>query len=300
MVTRGMGRPVTYGFSIDVEEPGDAALLASAPGSTMLAEWETDALLGTLARYGRTATFFIVGNVAETYPGLVRRIAAAGHEVACHGERHVHLHDLGARRLADGLGRTRRRLQDLSGQAVEGFRAPTWSLDRRSAWAVDVLLEAGFRYDSSVFPMRTPLYGEHAAPATPYRLVGEAGALIELPPAVVRFGGLRLPAAGGIYWRVIPAHFMRPLLRRTQSPAVIYVHPWELDEGFRCPPGTAIDARLSMTFGRSRLARMLHQFLAETPVVTLGRLARCVRGPDYRLAPTGLVPVEPTRAEAPA
>lgn len=230
---------------------------------------EMSLLLDLLGQHGVRATFFVLGTVAEDHPEIVRRIAAAGHEVACHALTHDLVHSQAATQYLDRLRQCRALLQDLSGQPVVGHRAPSWSIDRRVPWATDVLLDAGFTYDSSIFPMRTPLYGEPTFPSTPYWLMGRAGRrLLELPPAVRRLGPLTLPYGGGFYWRALPLWLIRSLLAQAEGAQVTYLHPWELNASpIHLPEPVPLLARLVMRYGISRmqrrLDRLLHRFSFE-------------------------------------
>jgi polysaccharide deacetylase family protein (PEP-CTERM system associated) len=212
---------------------------------------ETSALLELLEGYHVQATFFILGTVARDHADLVRRIAGAGHEIASHAWTHDVLRDSTPQRYLDGLHRSRAVLQDLSGQPVLGHRAPSWSIDRGVPWAIEALLEAGFAYDSSVFPMKTPLYGEPGFPTTPCWLAGRDGTrLLEFPPAVRRFGPLSVPFGGGLYWRLLPLWGVEYLLRHANTPAVTYLHPWELNaEPIALPPALPLMPRLALRYG---------------------------------------------------
>lgn len=224
---------------------------------------ETEWLLETLARHGTRATFFVLGRVALRHPGLVTAAAGAGHEIACHGLDHRLLCRLSPAEFQADLRRSRSLLQDLSRQPVLGFRAPTWSLDERSlSWAPEIIAGAGFRYDSSIFPMRTPFYGVAGAPRSPWRhRVGEAD-LPELPPAVARFGPLLIPFGGGIYWRILPTWLISLLLTRSSGPCVFYLHPWELNPA-PVPAGPEIRplARWVLKTGVGRAGRSLERLL---------------------------------------
>jgi polysaccharide deacetylase family protein (PEP-CTERM system associated) len=197
----------------------------------------TEALLERFARHGVRATFFLLGDVARRHPALARRIAGGGHEIACHGMTHRPLWALDRESFRAELRAFRAALRDATGaDAAIGFRAPTFSLDRRTAWALEVLHEEGFRYDSSVFPARSSLYGVPGAPLGIYRPDARdlarhdpAGPIVEFPVAVAAFGPLRVPAAGGFYLRALPWGALRALLDRIARtrPFALYLHPWE-------------------------------------------------------------------------
>lgn len=181
-------------------------------------------------------TFFVLGWVAKSHPPLVRAIADRGHEVASHGMSHRLAYEQTPAQFLDETSRSRKLLQDLSGQSVTGYRCASFSIDRRNLWALDVLAETGFEYDSSLFPIRHDRYGIPGAPRRIHRVRTPNGeTLIEVPPSTVRIGKLILPVAGGGYLRLLPAAVTRWAIRRLNDhdrmPAVIYVHPWEIDPG---------------------------------------------------------------------
>lgn len=231
-----------HALSIDVEEWYHAELVrARVPAESRVSQAleATTPILQLLARYGAKATFFVVGEVAQACPKLVREIVRQGHELGCHGFSHRPLWEMTPAILAQELREYQMLMREIIGAAVElaGFRAPTFSLDVRTAWAVDVLAEFGYRYDSSVFPCKTYLYGVANAPDTPYRLSSAdvsrpdpAGRLIEFPMSVCRIGGVRIPVSGGAYLRLLPMPVLEACLRRIERerPFVLYVHPWEV------------------------------------------------------------------------
>ncbi len=198
-------------------------------------------ILGLLRRHALRATFFVLGDVAARFPELVRDIAADGHELASHGMTHRPLWALDRETFRAELRESRAAMRAATGRDdVIGFRAPTFSLDRSTAWALSVLREEGFLYDSSVFPMRVRLYGVAGAPAGIYRpAAGDlaahdpAGALVEFPVATDAIGPVRLPVAGGFYLRALPAWLLQSALDRVaaERPFNLYLHPWE------CAPG---------------------------------------------------------------
>ena len=197
----------------------------------------TQPVLDLLARRRVRATFFVVGEVLEREPDLVRRIAGSGHEVGCHGWSHRPLWDLDPASFREELARFRAAMAQLGLPPAVGYRAPTFSLGPGTAWALGELAAAGYRYDTSLFPRRMGLYGVPGAPLQPYRPAGDGlcrhdprGALIEFPLAAWRVFGVTVPVAGGFYLRALPFPFLRAGLRRIQAegrPFVLYLHPWE-------------------------------------------------------------------------
>ncbi len=195
-------------------------------------DWTIPLLLDVLASAQVRATFFVLGWVARRHPRLVRQVADAGHEVASHGYWHQHLSRMTPAGLRLDLEASRRALEDIVAAPVTGYRAPTFSLTRRTAWAAEVVAEQGFAYDSSVFPIYHDRYGVPGAPAEPWWLETRSGRLLELPPLTLGSSRLKLPAAGGGYLRLLPSVLVRGAVRWANAqgrPAVLYVHPWELD-----------------------------------------------------------------------
>ena len=225
-----------------------------------------DRLLGLLARHGATGTFFTLGWVAERQPAMVQAIAASGHEVASHGYDHRRVTELTPAQFRDQVRRTKAVLEDLSGQPCLGYRAPNYSIVPGREWALDILLEEGHRYDSSLFPIRRPGYGYAAGGRDPHWLMRPAGRLLEVPPATVRWMGVNLPAAGGAYFRLLPPILVHAALRaaaRRGQPGTFYLHPWEYDPAqprVPVPPLTRIRhyGGLGGTWGR--LDRLLSAF----------------------------------------
>lgn len=199
-------------------------------------EAATRRLLDLLAGAGATASFYVVGEIARSHPALVRAIHKAGHELGSHSWDHRRVHRFTPEAFREDLLRSKDALEQATGAPVVGFRAPTFSVVRETGWAIDVLADAGFEYDSSVFPVRHDRYGIPEAPRGPFLAVGRERELLELPPVTYRIGGLNLPVAGGGYFRLFPLGFMRAGLRqvaRSEPPAVgmLYFHPWEFDPG---------------------------------------------------------------------
>ncbi|HVW26461.1 MAG TPA: DUF3473 domain-containing protein [Polyangiaceae bacterium] len=224
-------------FSVDVEEWFHSNFESAKPMDTRAlprrAESGVARVIDALAESGSRATFFVLGEVAEEQPEIVRRIAAAGHEVACHSYTHALLSEQTPAAALRDLTRARSLLEDLAGARVRGFRAPSWSITEKNLWALDVIAEAGFTYDSSIFPGRTYLYGIEGAPRAPYRLTTPAGnELVEVPPSTLGIGKVRLGVGGGFYLRVLPLWVHQHVCDRELAsgrPFMAYIHPRELD-----------------------------------------------------------------------
>ena len=196
-------------------------------------EANTTRILDMFAAAGVTGTFFTLGWVAERHPALVRRIVADGHELASHGYYHRLAHEQSPADFATDVGDARRLLEDVGGVAVQGYRAPTFSINTRNPWAFDVLEEQGYRYSSSIYPIHHDLYGMPSAPRFPYHPDGRK--LLEIPMTTVRLGGRNMPCAGGGYFRLLPYEVFRAGLRRfnktENASGMFYTHPWEIDAG---------------------------------------------------------------------
>jgi len=227
----------------------------------------TERLLDLFDRSEVQTTFFVLGCVAEKHPGLVETIARRGHEIGSHGRSHELIHDQSPKAFRSELERSRSLLQDLSGQPVEGHRAASFSIGRRNLWALDIVAETGFRYDSSLFPVHHDRYGMPQARREIHRLTTPSGnTLIEFPPSTWSLMGHNLPIAGGGYLRLYPLGLTRLAIRRLNlggQPAMVYVHPWEVD-----PHQPRISAPLKSRFrhyvglnGTARkLSNLLHRF----------------------------------------
>ena len=269
-------------FTADIEpsptDPGRTRHLAA-----------TAALLDLLDESGARGTFFILGEVADSTPWLVRDIAARGHEVASHNQSHRELARLGPARLREEAHRARATLQDLSGQPVPGFRAPYFSLTARTEWAAEALLEAGHRYSSSVLPARGFLCNHPTAPRHPF--AWPCG-LLELPAPVARLGPLRLPALGGMYLRYLPGFDLRRMLRQLEGPlAWTYCHPYDIDtaEPFHRAAEIGPLGSFFLWANRAPTARRLRAMLAGRASIPLAeRLeeARALAGLPPALSPS--------------
>jgi polysaccharide deacetylase family protein (PEP-CTERM system associated) len=215
-------------------------------------------LLDKLGRHETRATFFIVGKVARHSPGLVRAIHRAGHEVASHSWDHRRLHRHTPASFREDVRRSKDALEQITGQAVLGYRAPTFSVVRETAWALDTLAELDLAYDSSIYPVRHDRYGVSQAPRGPFLARGSCHAILELPPATLRILGLNLPTGGGGYFRLFPLCLMERAIRQaarqcTPPVVMLYFHPWEFDpEQHRLPLGWLSRFRTYVGIRRSR------------------------------------------------
>ncbi|HKW36630.1 MAG TPA: XrtA system polysaccharide deacetylase [Burkholderiales bacterium] len=272
-------------FTVDVEDYFQVEGFAQAIDRN---SWEgfrtrvgasTSTLLELLARRGVHATFFVLGWVARKHPEIVRQIAAAGHEVASHGMSHRLVYTQTPEEFRRETRDAKALLEDLAQRPVEGYRAATYSITRRSLWALDILCEEGFRYDSSIFPMRHDRYGIPDAEPTPHVLTAPGGGrLVEFPISVLRYRGAKVPVAGGGYFRLFPYRFTRWALRRLneqQQEFVFYIHPWEVDpEQPRVGEAGALSRfRHYLNLGRcaERLGRLLEDFEFDTMRSVLAR-----------------------------
>ncbi len=297
-------QPIVNAFTVDVEDYYQVSAFESVVGR---AEWDgypsrveanTDRLLGILGEFGVRGTFFVLGWEAERRPGMVRRIAAAGHEVASHGYDHRLVYDQTPVEFRDDVRNAKHLLEDTTGRAVTGYRAPSFSITRRSLWALDVLAEEGFAWDASIFPIHHDRYGIPNAPRHPFsvrqfskvgpglnseaKMLAEPGlgsarqtvgappeqrGLIEIPASTIRLAGQNLPVGGGGYFRLLPYRWTSWSIRRVNTregrPVVFYVHPWEVDpKQPRLSAGRLSRLRHYRNLGKTepRLRRLLREF----------------------------------------
>jgi polysaccharide deacetylase family protein (PEP-CTERM system associated) len=232
----------------------------------------TQHLLRLLRSGGVVATFFVLGAVADQHPALIEAIAAEGHEIGVHGYHHRFIHKLTPAAFDEELGRSIEAVMRITGAPPLGHRAPYFSVNATTPWAFERMAAHGLVYDSSVFPTRNMLYGFPGAPRLPYRMA-EYG-LWELPASTMRVAGRNWPMAGGFYVRALPYGVIRAALRRLQragEPAILYVHPWELDLGQRYSQVTARE-RVTHYWGRNGLAAKLEQMFDEFSFTTMRAL----------------------------
>jgi polysaccharide deacetylase family protein (PEP-CTERM system associated) len=225
----------------------------------------TERVLAIFAEANVKATFFVLGWVAQRAPALIRAIAAAGHEVACHGMSHQLVYKQSRDVFFKETRDSKSMLEDLVGAKVRGYRAASYSITQQSLWALDVLMELGFEYDSSIFPVRHDIYGMRHAPRRPFR--PGVGELLEVPLTTVEVLGNRLPCGGGGYFRILPYAFFKWALTRVNNvdrlPSVFYFHPWEIDPAQpRLPGGWRSRFRhyYNLKQTEPRLRRLLSEF----------------------------------------
>jgi polysaccharide deacetylase family protein (PEP-CTERM system associated) len=269
-------------FTVDVEEYFQVNAFESvAPRD----EWPNypsrvgrsiDRLLDAMDRHGATGTFFVLGWIAKYRPEVVRRIVDAGHEIASHGYWHRRVTSLSPAEFRDDLRASKYALEDLAGAPVVGYRAPSFSIIPGYEWAFDVLLEEGFRYDSSLFPIRRRGYGYPGASREPNVISRHAGNLAEFPLATTEFGGVTIPAAGGGYLRQFPFSVIRRAFQEATargSAATFYIHPWEIDpEQPRLP--VSLLTRVRHYRGLGTTLPRIKQLLAEFRFTSIGAALR--------------------------
>lgn len=291
-----VGQPLNC-MTIDVEEYFHAEAFS---GCLPREDWDdcerraspfVERIAELLERYRAPATFFVLGWMAERMGPLLRRLHAQGHEIACHGDQHDHLSRMTAQSLRDDLKRSCARIEDAVGLRPVGYRAPTFSVTRQTAWALDVIIEHGFQYDASIFPIRHDRYGVPNAPTVPFWAVAPSGArILELPPLTIDCGALRVPVGGGGYLRLLPGAVLRRSIlarQRRAEPTVVYFHPWEMDpEQPRMKVGALSQwrHRVNMSTTEPKIERLLSEFR----YVTMRQLAERVRKdaalPAYNVA----------------
>jgi polysaccharide deacetylase family protein (PEP-CTERM system associated) len=232
----------------------------------------TELLLEVLRAHRVQATFFVLGYVADRYPALIERIKSDGHEIGVHGYYHRFVSRLTPDEFARDLEQSIRAVERITGEMPLGHRAPYFSVNAGTPWIFDILQAQGLRYDSSFFPIRTFLYGYAEAPRFPFRLAGSG--LVEFPVSTVRFGRVNWPIAGGLYLRTFPYAFVRwgiARLNRQGHPAIMYLHPWELDLGYRYD-GVTPRERVTHYHGRRGLVEKLQRLFTDFQFCSLRTL----------------------------
>lgn len=271
MIARPQSGPVVNAMTIDVEDYFQVSAFERHiqredwDGRDCRIERNVERILGLLDQHRAKATFFTLGWIAERYPHVVRDIAARGHEVASHGYGHQRVTDLAESAFRVDVMRTKALLEDISGAPVTGYRAPSFSIGAGNLWALDCLADAGYRYSSSVYPIRHDHYGMPDAPRFAHRR--DCG-LTEIPVTTARVLNRNLPAGGGGYFRLLPYVVSRSMIRsvnaRDREAAIFYFHPWEIDREQPRVAGIGAKTRFRhyVNLGRTerRLERLLHDF----------------------------------------
>jgi polysaccharide deacetylase family protein (PEP-CTERM system associated) len=277
------GTPPTNGLSVDVEDWFHVGAFeevierGSWDAQSDRVERNCDQILEMFAEAEVSATFFTLGWVAQRHGALLRRIAAAGHEIASHGWDHARVFTLDAKSFAADLERSRKVLEDATGAPVTGYRAPSFSIDRRTPWAYMVLAEQGYAYSSSVAPVVHDHYGWRDAPRFAFKPLPWSE-LIELPVTTAELAGRRMAAGGGGFFRVLPYAFsrwaIRQVNRREGRAAVFYFHPWEIDPGQPRVADAPLKSRLRHYSRIEGMADKLRQLVHEFPWGRMDVLAR--------------------------
>jgi polysaccharide deacetylase family protein (PEP-CTERM system associated) len=246
------GTVIRNAMTIDVEDYFQVSAFAphiardSWPTRECRVEANIDRILAILAEGKVEATFFTLGWIAERYPDMVRRIVAGGHELASHGYGHLRASDQTRAEFTDDITRSKALLEDIGGQEVLGYRAPSFSIGAANLWALDALKEAGYRYSSSIYPIKHDHYGMPDAPRFAFYPNGPDG-LLEVPITTVQLMGRNLPAGGGGYFRLLPYALSRWLMKQVneadRQSAIFYFHPWEIDPGQPRPEGVGAKSR---------------------------------------------------------
>jgi polysaccharide deacetylase family protein (PEP-CTERM system associated) len=273
-------KPETHALTVDVEEyfhaSNFAELLGGEPPTLPTrVEDQTRRLLDLFDELGCKGTFFTLGCVAERHPRLIAEIARRGHELASHGWDHALCHTLGPQAFRADVRRAREQIEDAAGVRVLGYRAPSYSITERSLWALPILAEEGFAYDSSIFPIHHPSYGIPDFPRGAARLdLGASGSIVELPLTCAKVGAWNFPVAGGAYLRFLPGAAFRWGFKRAAAaagPAVLYLHPWEIDaDQPRLRVGWKKHVRHYHSLGR--VEPRLRRLLADLPFAPMARV----------------------------
>lgn len=242
----------------------------------------THKLLELFQRHGVRSTFFILGWVADRFPSLVKDIAALGHEVASHGFNHELVYSLTPDQFRQDVRRAKLTIEDAAGCAVRGYRAPSFTVVKRSLWALDVLIEEGYEYDASIFPIHHDRYGIPDAQRHVHTIDRPAGRIVEVPGSTVRVAGTNVPIAGGGYFRLLPYAWtrwgMKWVNEREGKPVTFYLHPWEIDPHqprFAVGRLTGVRHYTGLAETLSRLERLLQDFRFDAIDAILTGPAEC-------------------------
>ncbi len=262
----GPGQRLRNAMTCDVEDYFQVSAFApyiprdSWPARECRVEANVERILALFERHGVRATFFTLGWIAERYPAMVRRIVAGGHELASHGYGHLRASDQSRAEFDNDIRSSKALLEDIGGQAVLGYRAPSFSIGHGNLWALDALVEAGYRYSSSIYPIAHDHYGMPDAPRFAFYPNGPDG-LLEVPITTVKLAGRNLPAGGGGYFRLLPYLLSRWMMEKVnrddREPALFYFHPWEIDPGQPRPQGLGAKARFRHYVNIERMEKRL-------------------------------------------
>lgn len=252
-------------FSVETLQSSIAA--AQWPRLRSVVERNTYNILRLFARHKIRATFFVLGWIADRYPALVADVAQAGHEIACHGYYHRMVCSLSPEQFRSDTEQARKAIIQACGRAPLGYRSPSWGIRRDMTWAFVLLAEIGFRYDSSIFPIRHDIYGDPTCPRRIHEIALPSGqSIIEVPASTIEMLGMRIPVGGGGWLRQFPYWFTRRAiarLNRSEMPAVVYFHPWELDADIPRVP-LSLKNRLrqygNLRTMKTKLQRLLNDF----------------------------------------
>ena len=227
-------------------------------------ERNTDRVLELFDRSGAKATFFTLGWIAQRYPNLIRRIVAAGHELASHGMAHFRADSQSYDGFLHDITDAKALLEDIGGVTVQGYRAASYSVSARNLWAHDALREAGYRYSSSIYPVRHDLYGVPKAPRFAFHPFADDG-FIEIPVTTSTYFGINFPSGGGGYFRLLPYTLSRmnlkSVMERDKRACIFYFHPWEVDPGQPKIPGARLKTQFRHYTNLSRMERRLERLL---------------------------------------
>jgi len=277
-------------FSVDVEDYFQVGAFAKVISPNDWGTWtprvaeNTLRMLDILASAPQPvkATFFVLGWIAERFPKIVPEIVRQGHEIASHGYGHQLVYSLTEDEFRNDVRITRKMLQDQSGQPVNGYRAPVFSIVKRTPWAHRILVEEGYTYDSSVFPIHHDLHGNPDALREIHTIQTEAGSIIEFPPAVITRFSKNIPVGGGGYFRFFPyfvtARWLREI-NRQEKPFVFYIHPWEIDPAQPRVPAAPLKSRLRHYLNLSRTAERLKKLLQDFSFTTVGEIVHASTEP---------------------
>ena len=262
---------ITNAMTVDVEDYFQVSAFAKTidrkdwDAMPCRVEQNVDLLLNLFAENHAHGTFFVLGWIAERYPSMVKRIAAAGHELASHGYGHLRATEQGSAGFAADIQRAKQLLEEISGCEIRGYRAPSFSIDTTNPWAFDAILEAGYSYSSSVYPVKHDHYGMPNAPRFPYR---SRTNLVEIPITTVRTLGRNFPAGGGGFFRLLPYRISKMAINKVNSddrmPAIFYMHPWEVDPDQPRIEGIGLKSRfrhyVNLSATESRVRRLTQDF----------------------------------------